>query len=232
MNDREILRGLAGRYADAAFSDFNLEHILLHRQVNDLVQTRPIVLIEELPWDELNAEGELTIHCQDTDCRELEAFFRTNLYKWEHMRADMVLIPYVPIHKVFSVTDYGVIWQAEERVEDVPDKAQTVKYVDQIKREEDLAKLHNVQVAYDANTSSEKAENISSIIGDLIPVRLTGENTGYWPSGWKAWDFPRISFAAGCRKWPAISAYRPGSERRSLNCPAVRSRCSISPPSW
>lgn len=63
MNDREILRGLAGRYADAAFSDFNLEHILLHRQVNDLVQTRPIVLIEELPWDELNAEGELTIHC-------------------------------------------------------------------------------------------------------------------------------------------------------------------------
>lgn len=132
MEDREILRGLAGRYADAAFSNFNLEHILLHRQVNDLVPTRPIVLIEELPWDELNADGELTIHCQDPDCRDIEAFFRTNLYKWVHMRADMVLIPYVPIHKVFSVTDYGIIWQAEERVEDVPDKAQTVKYVDQM----------------------------------------------------------------------------------------------------
>lgn len=187
MEDREILRGLAGRYADAAFSNFNLEHILLHRQVNDLVPTRPIVLIEELPWDELNADGELTIHCQDPDCRDIEAFFRTNLYKWVHMRADMVLIPYVPIHKVFSVTDYGIIWQAEERVEDVPDKAQTVKYVDQIQREEDLAKLHNVQVTYDAKASVDKAEKIAAMIGDLIPVRLVGENTGYW-LGCKTWD--------------------------------------------
>ncbi|HJD23129.1 MAG TPA: hypothetical protein H9694_03175 [Firmicutes bacterium] len=187
MDDREILRSLAGRYAEAAVSDDNLRHILMHRQVNDLVRTRPIVLIEELPWEELDGEGELTIRCKDPDCRDIEAFFRTNLYKWTHMRADMVLIPYVPIHKVFSVSDYGIIWQAEKRAEGVPENAQTVKFVNQIQEPEDLAKLHNVKVTYDAKASVERAEKISAMIGDLVPVRLTGENTGYW-LGCKTWD--------------------------------------------
>ena len=61
-NDVKILRELAARYAVAANDDRNNERKLLHKAVNDLHMIRPVVLIDELPWNELNGEGELTLY--------------------------------------------------------------------------------------------------------------------------------------------------------------------------
>ena len=61
-NDVKILRELAARYAVAANDDRNYERKLLHKAVNDLHMIRPVVLIDELPWNELNGEGELTLY--------------------------------------------------------------------------------------------------------------------------------------------------------------------------
>ena len=70
-NDRKIVRELAGKYRQAAFSDENLSKIALHKGVNDLKMIRPIVLVNELPLHEFNAEGEMELHCKDDLMKEM-----------------------------------------------------------------------------------------------------------------------------------------------------------------
>ena len=59
--DREILRELAKQYTEIAFSEENFNNIKRHKGCNDLKQLKPIVLMDELPWQELNADNVLTL---------------------------------------------------------------------------------------------------------------------------------------------------------------------------
>ena len=69
--DREILRGLAGQVAEIAALEIQKETEKLYRGVNDLKMIRPVVLLDELPWNQLNADGELTLHCEDPFLRSV-----------------------------------------------------------------------------------------------------------------------------------------------------------------
>ena len=69
--DRDILRELVSQYAEFAYSAKNAEKLRLHRAVNDLSMIRPIVLIDEIPWHEMELEQELTLQCSDPDFRAL-----------------------------------------------------------------------------------------------------------------------------------------------------------------
>mgnify|MGYP000750883509 FL=1 len=71
VNDVKILRTLAAQYAQIAFSDHQKDMYELHASVNDLHPERPIVLMNELTWSELNYDGSLTLLCQDEDFRML-----------------------------------------------------------------------------------------------------------------------------------------------------------------
>ena len=57
--DRQILRELAARYYEAAKNDRNSERVLLYKRVNDLKMIRPVVITDEIPWHEMNINGEL-----------------------------------------------------------------------------------------------------------------------------------------------------------------------------
>ena len=108
MSDKIILRGLASRYAEFARSDENREKIRLHRAVNDLEMIRPIVLIDELPWEEMEIEDELALQCEDEDYRRVEQELRRSLYKRKHMPADLALPDYIGVEKVIYSTGIGV----------------------------------------------------------------------------------------------------------------------------
>ena len=75
-----ILRELANKYAQIA-SQAEQENVWdLHASLNDLCPKRPIVLIDELPWHELNVNGFLTLQCQDPDFRRAEDFLRKTIF--------------------------------------------------------------------------------------------------------------------------------------------------------
>lgn len=108
----DVIRRLASIYVEMAQSDENNRHVSMHRAVNDLRGERPIVLISEIPWHEMDITGELALQCRDERLRCLEFYFRTEIYKWRHMRADMVLMPYLPVHKVIHTTGLAsAVWR-------------------------------------------------------------------------------------------------------------------------
>lgn len=107
-SDAIILRKLAWKYIEFANSEKNMENIRLHKAVNDLKPIRPVVLIDEIPWNEMNIDNELTLQCVDPYLRKIEWFLRSRIYKGKYMPADMVCPNFIPVRKIVNSTGIGI----------------------------------------------------------------------------------------------------------------------------
>ena len=92
--DVSILKGLAERVAEIAALPVQKEKKELWRGVNDLEKKTTILIKhDEVPWTEMNVNGELDLKCTDRFAQSIESQMRCILYQWEHMRCDMVIEP-------------------------------------------------------------------------------------------------------------------------------------------
>ena len=108
MKERETLRDLAKKYMEYALSDQNIQNRELWRALNMHNMQKPMVSIEQMPWHELNTDGFLTCTVRDGRFRGIESMLRMQIYKWEHMPADMVLNPYISVSRAISNTGFGI----------------------------------------------------------------------------------------------------------------------------
>ena len=173
-----ILRELAARYMEAASDPVNAERVILHTAVNDKVQMRPVVLIDEIPWQEMNIHDELTICCKDPDYAAVEDHLRKELYKWRHMQADMILRPYYGVQKIVESTGIGVTEQHDEVRMTDPGAVTSRIFSNHITCEEDIEKLHPQVLTYREQETKALYEKISSAISDILPVKITGIESG------------------------------------------------------
>lgn len=173
-NDVKVLRELAGHYALAANADRNHERKLLHKAVNDLRMVRPVVLIDELPWNELNGEGELTLLCEDPFLQTVEKKMRQTLYKWNHFPADMIIEPFFGVDKIIRSSGCGVAIKENILLADQTNHIVAHEFVDQMEDESFVELLHNETITYDKEESEKRFELVANIIGDILPVKLIG----------------------------------------------------------
>ena len=117
LQEEQMLRALAREYAEAAADPRNSENRRLHAAVNDRRMIRPVVLIDEIPFHELNFDGSLTLHCEDPILRAAEDYLRKKLFQWKHFPADMILPPYYPVEKIIHSTGCG--FSVEENTADL-----------------------------------------------------------------------------------------------------------------
>lgn len=190
-NDIRIFRQLASEYAELAADPANAEAVKLHRAVNDLKQIRPVVMIDEIPWHEMNYDGSLTLYCQDPVLRKYEQELRREIFRWKHLRGDMALTPYLGVQKKIYSTGIGVEIQDEIRMTDSANSIVSHKYETQFETMDDLQKLHSPVISYDEEASLAEFHKIAEAVGDIIPVKLVGEATGY---------------GLGCRSWDTIAS--------------------------
>ncbi len=172
--DERILRELVKQYREIAFSDGNRRKMEMHRTLNDLKMIRPILLIDELPWHELNQEGELTLQCQDPFLRETESYLRQMLYRYRHIPADMVLPPEIKVSKIIHTTGIGISVKENIRSTDSLNRIVSHQFIDQMADESALERFHNEEITYDKEESERRWSLLANMIGDLIPVRLVG----------------------------------------------------------
>jgi len=110
---------------------------------------RPIVLIDELPWHELNVDGTLTLQCQDPDLRGIEDYFRKTIFRHKHFPGDMIVLPYCPVWKVSHSTGNGMTVKEETLATDKKNYTVSHKYENQIRCMEDIEKLQTPVITYD-----------------------------------------------------------------------------------
>ncbi|MDP6058259.1 MAG: hypothetical protein QGH33_05175, partial [Pirellulaceae bacterium] len=84
--DRDILRELGGRMAEIGALPVQREKIGMWKALNGLKPVRPMVMVDNIPWNEMDVDGELALQTEDEFCRYFETKLRRTLYAWKHMR--------------------------------------------------------------------------------------------------------------------------------------------------
>jgi hypothetical protein len=156
--DRDILRGLAERYAVIAALPVHAETRRLWRKLNALKPERPMVMIDQVCWSEMDFDGSLTLMCRDGECRGYEQVLRRALFQWEHFRADMVFEPVITVHKAVSNCWFDI--HAVEQTLAVNETNEVVshRYVNQFTSMEDVYKVIPPEVRHDEAETKRRIE--------------------------------------------------------------------------
>ncbi len=174
LQDEKILRELAAAYREIACSEQNRKNKKLHIAVNDLHMERPILLMDEIPWHELECE-ELALQCQDPFLREIEMQMRQVLYRQKHFPLDMVVPDALRVTKIIHSTGMGMDIQDEKASGITHSPIVSKRFIDQMEDEECLEKIHNEVITYDRETSEQRLHMVENIVGDIVPVKLVGD---------------------------------------------------------
>jgi len=185
--DRKTVRELAAKYYNIAVSGENLEKARLYRAVNDRKMIRPVVLVDEIPWFELNIDNCLDCVCEDPGLRGLESNFRYMLARHKYFGGDLYLNPVYMVTKHVKFSGIGVY--TEEKIIKTNERNYIVahQYADKLQTDEDVEKLQNQTVTYDEEGTKKHFEYIADMIGDIMPVKITGLSSDYG-LGHGIWD--------------------------------------------
>lgn len=195
MNDLQILRNLAGQYAELAMEDFNLAIPNRYRDLNSLDHTvRPPVLVFEEPWGEFGHE-ELQLRCEDPRNRAMEQRLRQDIFKVKHHRGDYALKPYAEAQVILNDSGYGFEIQDERTIEAITGSDISAhSYTDQLEDESALEKFRMPEITINEEETAANVEQASRVFDGLLRVRKAGIAL-YTPS----WDvIPRLHGVENC----------------------------------
>ena len=179
MNDaeRNTLKKLAAEVAEIAELPVHEETRALWKALNRLEPERPMVMIDQIPWHEINVDDELTMMCRDGFTRELEWALREILYRWRHIRADMVVEKFIDIPKVVTNTGFGLTVDEDTAASDPDNPILGHRYFDQLATDEDLEKIKTPIVRLDRNATENRESIARELFDGILGVRLTGVTT-------------------------------------------------------
>ncbi|MFZ4396531.1 MAG: hypothetical protein ACOYOU_12990 [Kiritimatiellia bacterium] len=189
--DQEILRRLAGEVAAIAALPVQQKTQSLWRQLNARKPVRPMVMIDQVCWHEMNVHDELTLQCEDPACRGYEDHFRRLLYQWRHFRVDMVVEPFVRVGKAIHNTGFGVSTQETIAVSDPANSVVGHLFVNQFETDADLDKVQMPVISHDAAETARQLETAHTLFDGILGVVEQGYDPGYLT----VWD--PISFWMG-----------------------------------
>ncbi|MGI6239942.1 MAG: hypothetical protein ACOYI5_10000 [Christensenellales bacterium] len=176
MRDREILRKLAGAVAEIASLDVQRENAALYRALNSLAPIRPVVLMDELPWNQLDGDGELTPRCADEFLRSVETELLRTLYKWGNCRCDMIVEPFYRLNRAITYSKFFGFDVVEDTLSTGDDTNHIIShhYKDQIPDMAAIEKLRVGDIAVDDELTERRRAALDGIFGDILPIRVTG----------------------------------------------------------
>ena len=174
--DVEVVRGLAARVAELAALPVQQERIREWQALNGLRPERPMAMIDEIPWHELAGDvpggDELTVASAHPFTSWLETELRRTLYRWNHVRVDMVVEPYVDVKKVIDRPGWGI--RIAEDTIDQGGAIQSHHYEDQLANPEDVEKLRVLEPSLDAAGTAEREAWAHECLDGLLDVRMQG----------------------------------------------------------
>ncbi len=173
-NDVVILQELAARVAEIASLPVQEEKRRLWRGLNALEPERPMVMIDQVCWNEMDIGDELTLACVDPECRAYEEFLRRTLFQWKYFPVDMVVESFIRIPMAIANTGFGIEVQEMIAVSDPTNSVVGHKYLNQFRTMTDLEKIHIPQISYDPVETSRRLSVAHELFDGLLEVRSWG----------------------------------------------------------
>ncbi len=178
-NDVDILRKLANEQASIADLDCQEETRELWRKLNSLNPARPMVIIDQICWNEFSSEPELELQCEDPECRHYELSFRKRLYQWKNFPGDMVVESTVFVPKAIHNSRFGTHIKEETAVSDPTNSVVGHKYENQFKSKDDIEKIRPALISHDEQESSRRLSIAHEIFDGILDVTEQGHDPSY-----------------------------------------------------
>ena len=180
--DRETLRTLAAKYMTYALSEQNNAKRELWRALNNMNMQKPLITIDQMPWHELDVDGSLVCTVEDPYFRGVEWQLRSEIYKWEHLPADMVLNPYINLPRQVSKTGFGMT--TRRLAHDSTGNIHSHLFEDQFEEMEDVEKIKTPILTHNKEKEAEIFAAAEDIFSGIAPLKPGGIllHSGLWDS--------------------------------------------------
>jgi hypothetical protein len=192
--EKQIIRELAKETAELAALEVNRERTGRIRDMHALKPGRPPLWIDEIPWHEMDINGELAPRCQSKEGRAMEEYFRRILYRWKHIQADMVVEDTFYVYKAFTSTGIGLDVKEETRSTNDENHIVSHQFEDQLDTEEKLEALKAPVITALPEKDKQNLEAAAEVLEGIMPVKLRGHGIYYAP--WD--DIPRFRGVEKC----------------------------------
>jgi hypothetical protein len=180
--DRKIIRELAAKAAEVAAQPVQEEKRRLWRRLNGLAPERPMVMIDQVCWHEMDVDGELGLHCDDADCRGWEQQLRRTLFQWKRFPADMVVEPFVRVPLAIGGMGFGITIEEDIAVTDPSNDIVGHRFHNQFEKDSDLGKMRLPRAIHDEAETRRRLGVAHELFDGLLEVRTCGAdlNLSLW----------------------------------------------------
>ncbi|MFA6107585.1 MAG: hypothetical protein WDA75_02340 [Candidatus Latescibacterota bacterium] len=172
--DVAVLRELAKQVAEVAALPAQEETRRLWRRLNGLRPVRPMVTIDQVCWNEMNVNDELTLRCTDPELRGYEGHLRRILFQWRHFPVDMVVDSFVRVPKAVHNTGFGVRVEESTAVTDPTNSVVGHLFTNQFQTEDDLAKVKQPRIRHDQAETDRRLAVAHELFDGLLELRAEG----------------------------------------------------------
>jgi len=185
QKEKDLLKKLGEQIAEISSDPINKSRADLWTNLNDLKSKRPMVWINEIPWHEMDFEGELTLQTEHPWARDLETKLRREIYQWKHMPGDMIVNSHIECPLVIHSTDFGILEDVDIVKTNADNDVVSRHYNIQIKDMDDLDKIQMPKLTHLEKATNYHFETMNDIFKGIIPVKKVGQ-THIW---FTPWDF-------------------------------------------
>jgi len=178
-----IVRELAKQYMEIAVSDKHVRMRKRFRDTNDLKIVRPPLILEEIPWHEMNMDGELDCICEDKRLLDMERHLRMQIFREKHFRCDNYIEPYWTVKKFFTNSGNGFTVCENLLSADDRNSVFSHQYTDVLEDESALELYHDPVITPSPETDAENLAFANEVLDGIMPAVLKGHYIYYAP-----WD--------------------------------------------
>ncbi len=181
--DNEILRRLADDVAEIASLPIQKEKAIYWTKLNDLKSERPMVWVNEICWNEMNVDDELTLQTEHPWARDQEDQLRKIIYQWKHLPGDMVVNDYLACPLAIHSTDFGIIEDVDIVKSDETSDVVSRHFNVQIQNPEDIEKIKMPTIAHNEEATEFCYQAMCEIYDGIMPVKKLGQSH-IWFTPW------------------------------------------------
>lgn len=182
-SDLDVLRALAHQVAEIAALPVQQDTIALWQAHNGLRPVRPMALVDEIPWHEMEVDGSLALQTEDEAAHSFEQSLRQTLYRWRHLRVDMVVEPVIDVPREIRSSGFGVSMEEKTLAIDPANDIVSHEYVDQLSDEDAVARIRAPEVGLDTAATAQLEAKAHEAFDGILSVRMQG-----WLPSFELWD--------------------------------------------
>jgi hypothetical protein len=183
-SEKQLLQTLAKKVSEISKLPIQEKTLKEWKGLNSLSPIRPMFMIDQLPWGELNRDGHMDLVCEDPLLRDFERQLRETLYRWEFIQDDRVVeniitVPKAVIPEGEDFSGFGLNPVLDVIPQSEGTGVNSMHYNDLLKTEDDIEKIKYAVISEDKEESRRRFEVAGDIFGDIMSLRYSSVCADY-----------------------------------------------------